>query len=403
MLVCFSHPQGVFYENARQAAVVLLSVFLLVSPFPHTQSIGEFCFYLSLLIFVILSFRFGLKSEHHDAVIALLLFSGWSLFASVFALDPSASLHDLYSHQVKYIILTIMLVFFFGNRGGMIRLTWVVVVAGTLFSIVILGYFYGVLGRDLSERLGTGLLRWPIDPMGFVMLFSLAFIPALYKHSGGRTAKPLLAFMAVVVVVAAILTQSRATIIGLVAVICFSFYRSKKLLAVVLSLTLSFAFVVTPIVERFKQGDTPRVALILYTLEVILDHPVAGIGFSLDTFREPALIDPQEYSNRIPEKYRNVVEFHWPHNMLLEVAVRTGIIGVFLFGFFFALIFKKAGELARYGRDWLIKDWALAILAAISMFVIKGFFENVFMHFVEVVLYVNLAMLIILSKLQRKC
>ncbi|MDP3013091.1 MAG: hypothetical protein Q8M92_02530, partial [Candidatus Subteraquimicrobiales bacterium] len=255
MIPCFNPPQEALHEKVRYSALLLLSLFLFVSPFPHTQTLGEICFYSAFLIFVYFSFRLGVRFEKYDVWTALLLFGGWCIISSALALDPSASFADFYSHFIKYLILTVMLVGFFGSRQGAILLAWVIVISGVIFSLVIMGYFYGMLGHDLSIRLGAGLARWPINPMGFVMLFSLALVPPLYLHAGQRSPmRILLVLMAVVLVTAAILTQSKGTLIGLVLVLSVSFFRNKRLLAVALLLIIVFAVSFTPIVKRFADG-----------------------------------------------------------------------------------------------------------------------------------------------------
>lgn len=397
---CYHLPREEKYGKLWQAALLLLSLFLFVSPFPHTQTIGDICFYSAFLIFVYFSFRFGMRVEKHNVWIVLLLFGGWAIVSSTLALDPSASFADFYSHFIKYLFLTVMLVSFGGSRQGMIFWAWVVVVSGATLSLVSMGYFYGVLDHDFSIRLGEGLTQWPINPMGFPMLFSLALVPPLYLNTDQcQPLKAFLIFLAVVLAVAAILTQSRATLIGLGLVQCISFWRYKKILVGGLLLAIVFAVSVTPIANRFAQEDKPRKALILYTIEVIKDYPVSGIGFSFDTFKDPKLIDPAKYAARIPEPYRNKVAFLWPHNMFLDVAVRTGLVGMLLYSIFLGLMFLELVRLLRRASRF-IRDWAVALLAALLMFVLKGVVEPVNMHLVEVVFYTILSMLFILIKLQ---
>ena len=389
-------------DKVWRVALVLLSVFLFISPFPHTQTIGDICFYTSFLVALHFSCRGWMRFEKHVLWTALLLYGGWCLFSSVFALDPYHSFVAFYAHFIKYLFLTVMLIGFFGSRQGVVTLAWVVVVSGGIFSFVSMVYFYGVLGNDFSVRLGSGLARWPINPMGFVILFSLALVLPLYLDTKFQLLRILLIFLAGILGVAAILTQSRGTMIGLVLMLSISFWRYKKILAGGLLLVIVFAFSTTPVISRFAQEDKPRKALILYAIEVIKDHPVFGIGFSLDTFKDPKQIDPAKYVARIPESYRNVVPFLWPHNMFLDVAVRTGLVGVLLYSVFFGLMFVELFRLLRHASERFTLDCAVALLAALSMFLVKGVVEPVTMHSVEVVFYTILSMVLILIKLQNE-
>jgi len=400
VIPCFDLPQETTQAKMRCAALFLLSLFLFVSPFPHTQTIGEICFYSTFLIFAYFSLRFGVRFERDDIWSVLLLFGGWGLVSSAFALNPSESFAYLYSHFMKYLLLTAMLVVFFASRQGVVILAWVMVISGTTLAVISTWYFYGVLDHAFLTRMD--LPRWPANTMGFVLLFSLALLSPLFQHAAQKKTKYLLLGSALALTAAALLTQSRATFLSL-GLMCFIFcYCNKKMLGFILLSAFTIATIATPISSRFAQGDPPRIALVLYTAEIIKDYPLTGIGFSLDTFKDPAHIDSVQYAARIPEQYRKVVNFLWPHNMILDVAVRTGLIGAILFCLFWGMLFLAAFRLLRQAQDRFVRDWALALLAALTMFAVKGMLEPITTHFVLTVFHGILAMLLILVKLQKE-
>lgn len=404
MILCFAKTlDGTRYQTSQRIAAGMLSLLLLISPFPHTQTIVEICFYVALAILVYLAIRLGVKFGKNSPLTILCFFGAWALLGSLVALDTPSSLRHLYSHFAKYLLLVYMLATLFPSRLKLISLGWVMVASGTIFSLIIFIYFYGILGHDLSMRLGEGLERWPINPMGFVILFSLALVFPLYRHfDHGRLPKIILIMSTIILMTTAILTQSRGTLIGLFLVLTISLFRNKKSLAAAILLLLIMVFGIFSFAgKRLHEGDKARVALILYTIEVIKDYPVAGIGFSLDTFKSPQYIDPSEYVVRIPEQYRNVVEFLFPHNIFLDVAVRTGLVGVILFGSFLVLLFMRVIRLISHVDDPFVQSWAIALLASLSMFVAKGMVEPVFMHFVEVIFYAILSMVVIITRVSR--
>ena len=390
--------------RAEQVVIALLSLLLLVNPFPHTQTIVELCFYAAFMGFLFFVYRSGVTFDNHALLTVLCLFGGWCFIISGFALDPFGSFKTLYFHFVKYLMLIAMLVSFFYSRQKFTLLAWVVVFSGSIFSLATIGYFYGILGYAFSVRLGGGKVDWPINPMGFVMLFSLALVFPLFLQSGQNYLKKTsLALSALLMVVAAILTQSRGTLIGLVLVLVISLCRYKKMLFVTLGcLTILLVSVFPSSGQRMLRGDKQRVALILYTIEVIKDYPVTGIGFSLDTFKDQKLIDPAKYADRIPPQYRNVVEFKWPHNIFLDVAVRTGLVGGLLFGVFLLSLLMQTLQLSCHPADRFVRDWGIALLAGVIMFLVKAAVEPVFMHFVEVVLYTLVSMVILLKRISKK-
>lgn len=127
---------------------------------------------------------------------------------------------------------------------------------------------------------------------------------------------------------------------------------------------------------------------------------MSGIGFSFDTFKDVKQIDSVKYAARIPESYREVVPFLWSQNMFLDVGVRTGLAGVLLYSTFLSLMFVEMIRLIRHALDHFVRDWAVGLAAALSMFVAKGVVEPVTMHLVEVVFFTILSMLLIMIKLQ---
>ncbi len=387
-------------DTAHYAGLSLLSLFVFVSPFPHTQTIGEISFYAALLIFSYLSLRLGVKIETYGVWTTLLMFGGWCIVSSVFALDPYESFADLYSHFAKYLILTVMLAVFFASRQRLVLLASVIMYSGVTFALTIMVYFYGVLDNDLTIRMG--LPRWSTNTMGFVFLFSLALIFPLFRNYKEKLIRYGLFCSAFILIVASLLTQSRGTFIALVTMSLVFCYQYRKILVIAMVLLITAGILTPNLSDRFAKSNKHRTALFLYTVEIIKDFPVTGIGFARDTYRDPAHIDSEIYTARIPKEYRDAGMFTFPHNMILDVTVKTGLIGTFLFCGFWGMLFLTSFRLLRQTRDRFIKDWTLTLLAASVMFAVRGMFEPTTTHFVLTILHTILAMLIILLNLQSR-
>ncbi|MCG6892184.1 MAG: hypothetical protein LJE65_01140, partial [Desulfobacteraceae bacterium] len=99
------------WDRVRQAAGIFLGFFLFTSPFPRITSIKEIFFYAGVAMFGVITV--GTKrsiSFRTPLSLPLLLLLGWA-FAGVFlSLDVENSLHDWYSHLVKYLLLYFALI-----------------------------------------------------------------------------------------------------------------------------------------------------------------------------------------------------------------------------------------------------------------------------------------------------
>jgi O-antigen ligase len=125
-----------------------------------------------------------------------------------------------------------------------------------------------------------------------------------------------------------------------------------------------------------------RIKIDYLTLEVIKEHPIIGIGFGLQSYSK---LDLEGYQKRIPKEYRQKKIITDPHNMVLDVAVRLGVIGL---GFFFYIIFvffKMCRSIIKYGKDNSLKNWGICLAACFIGVCTIGLFQPIFSHMPEVV------------------
>ncbi|UCE74400.1 MAG: O-antigen ligase family protein [Methanomassiliicoccales archaeon] len=138
------------------------------------------------------------------------------------------------------------------------------------------------------------------------------------------------------------------------------------------------------------------------TLEIVKDYPVMGIGFGNETYGKK--VDLEIYNNRVPEKYRqknnNIILA--PHNMLLNILVRLGVVGLSLFLFIIVIFVRMCWHCIRYGTDDFVKDWGLSIVSTFLAFFLIGMIDQMFHHFTEVVLFTILSMGTILWRINKE-
>ena len=175
-----------------QGVAWLLGAFIFFNPIPHTTAVKEILFYASLGAFLCLAagrvVRPGLRSPFSWLFLLIVL---WGLAGLGFALDRGNSLHDLFVHLIKLMVLYLLLVQFFPSRRHVEWLHAVVVLSVTLFCVGGLVYYYVILGHDLTERFGHSLRYSFYEMSANYMGYSTVFAASLALASAPADAAAL--------------------------------------------------------------------------------------------------------------------------------------------------------------------------------------------------------------------
>ena len=388
-----------YIELITQALII---PFIFLTPFPHTTSIRNICIYLSFFFFI-LNVVYYKKRIYLNTplLVPLLLFLCWSIISTVFSNHKLDSLHDLYTHLVFYIVYYYVVINTFTERKHLLILSCIIVISGAIFSSGAIFHFYYYLGNSINERLGANLgLLYAINVIGYHLVISTIFSIRMSLD----TKKPLYRYVFLLAGIisgcTSMLTGSRGTYLAFVTAMGILLIRRKKLLAgsiaILIIILLAFPALRNRIIHA---GFEDRLPAYFYSLEFFKEHPIIGSGFEIDTYSIENFSHVEEYRSRIPQKYRSSLYLWPPHNMLLCVAVRLGLIGLMLFIY---ILFKPVSmclSLTRHGENEFILSWALCLLSAFMVILIKGLFEPIFTHFVDTLFYTILAMITILWNL----
>jgi len=378
---------------------VLMGGFIFLNPFPHTTTIKEIIFYPTVFfVFVLLLFKKIDFSFKTPLSIPFSFFILWAFFSIFFALDKGNSFHDFFAHLIKYILFYYILINFFDSKKRLVALSWTIIISATIFSLGILFYWYIILGNPLSSRLGLTFKNAATTINGFITLYGLILSLHHFQIEKILYRRMILIISIISLFAASFLAQSRSTLIAMCLVIIVLYFKQKKKL--ILFFTVALIFIATmPIKNRLlKPGPyyDDRIGLIYYSLEIIKDYPIIGTGFAIDTFRDAERINPQTYMARIPERYRKPpYPYLWPHNMFLSLGVQLGFVGIVLFLWILFVAANMAWKLISSGKDDFIKNWGISGLALLVMFIVKGLFDPIFTHFVDVIFYTILSMITI--------
>jgi len=383
----------------RSSVPILMGIFIFLNPFPHTTAIKEICFYSSFFIVLILIYfkkiDFSLKSP---LTLPFALFVAWVFIGLFFALDKGNSIYDFYAHLLKYLVIYYILINFFNSRKRLICLSWVIILSGAIFSSGAIWHFYYYLGHNIQERLGVTLGHlYATDVIGYLLVMSTIFSIRMFLDAKKPFPRYAFVLAGIISGYASILTGSRGTCLAFIVAIGILLIKRKKMLVCGIAIFITASLALSSSGNRIIHGIfEDRLVAYFYSLEFIKEHPIIGSGFAIDTYNTENLSNIEGYKSKIPQKCRRITYLWPPHNMLLFIAVRLGLIGLMLFIY---ILFKPVGmclNLARYGENEFTLNWALCLLSTLTVILVKGLFEPMFTHFVDILFYTILAMVTIL-------
>lgn len=379
-----------------------MGIFIFFNPFSHTTSIKEICFYLSIFIVLILicfkKIDFSFKSP---LTLPFALFTAWAFIGLFFALYKENSIHDFYAHLLKYIAIYYILVNFFYSRKRLVVLSWIIIISVTIFSIGGMIYFYLILGNDISARI---LFKdMSMNTVGFFTIPAILLSLHILIRESKLYTKLILLISLVGTSFVTLLTQSRGALLGMIFSLFILFPKNKKVL-IVFSLCLVIAVGFMPLKNRltfFVTFDATMLqnevrAKLWHTyLEMVKDYPISGTGFGMEIWQHQDLWD--KYTNRVPPEWRTYQ--HDPHNMLVSITTRLGLVGLALFLYIIFTFVRMSWVTIKYGKDDFIKSWGLCITATFIAYFTQGMFEEATSHVPAIVLYTIFAIMTILWKI----
>ncbi|MFO7554349.1 MAG: O-antigen ligase family protein [Desulfobacterales bacterium] len=397
------------FDILNQAVPVLIGIYIFFNPFPHTTSIKEICFYLSVvMVLALLLFKRTDFSFKTPLLIPFGLYVFWTFLSLFFALDKGNSIHDFYSHLLRYLILYYIVINFLCSKQKVVVLSWVIIMSTAIISIWLLYYEYIVLGHKLSTRLGGTLNEISINRIGVLTIFAIILAIQLFKVESHLYRKTILVLSFFPLCLATFMTQTRSSSLALFLSISILFHKNKKVLAVFLTIFLLLA-VFLPFKNRITNGtylndirngtyfNDIRIKNTWVMFEIIKDYPIFGIGFGMGTYVK--YIDFESYNEELPVNLQPEILLKYPHSIYTEIASRVGIVGLIMFCCIIFVFFRMCWNTFRNGKETYIKEWGLCMLSAFTMFLFIGFFEPIFVHVTEVVLFLILSLGTIVWKL----
>jgi O-antigen ligase len=120
----------------------------------------------------------------------------------------------------------------------------------------------------------------------------------------------------------------------------------------------------------------------------------------MQSYYDEALLN--KYNSRVPSEYRQKTPHKAPHNLIVDIAVRTGLVGLALFGYLIMTFVIMSWRLASAGKSDFIKGWAIVSLASLVAIIIQGLTENTLNGPPAIVMYTIFAIMMILWKMNEE-
>nr|WP_321399779.1 O-antigen ligase family protein [uncultured Desulfobacter sp.] len=390
--------------------------YIFLTPFPHMTFAKGLFLYGGFFTFLLTLIRKNLTLfdiQKVPLIKPLLLFTCWAFLGLFSSIDISNSLHDFHSYLLRYLIFYVILVFILQRKGRIEILGNLIIASVFLISTYLLYNHFFLKGNSIQIKLSTGFPEMPVNWVGFLLAPAQALavkfflVPPSLKHK--KKVRFLMALALAVFFLITIITQSRATSIVFFLVFLSLFFFKNWKLGVVLLIVFLTIFSFSPVKKRFTPSEfsvTPRMLLLLSSIEIVKQYPIFGLGYGFQGFNSKNLDNlkknPKTFYRRVvPDQlkkkfeiknFQEMIRIGAPHNIFASVTVRTGIIGG---GIFIVL-------LSVYGRNtWLVarkkfneshQFWAVTILSAFCGIICIAAVEPVGHHIFHTIFFTFLGM-----------
>ncbi|MEI7637690.1 MAG: O-antigen ligase family protein [Syntrophus sp. (in: bacteria)] len=399
-----------FRKHIHSIASLSVLVFVFFIPFPQLTAIEEISFYLSLLAFAAyLIFQKKIDILDTPANLPFFLFTIWCIFGLFFAINFKNSLHDIYAHLIKYILFCYILFYFFRSQKRMNLLTNTIISSSVIFALGLMFHYYFILGVKFNAKLGlTSYIEMPTNIIGTVTVFGIFLSIMPFKENKTLIMKVLSGLGMLVLTIATLATQTRGSIlalfVGLIVIVLLKINK-RAILIVILVLVFFLPFmslrtVLTPKALYNKIAMENRWNIWYSFAKMTTDYPLIGIGFGMQSYYDESLLN--KYNSRIPPEYRQKIPHKAPHNLIVDVAVRTGVVGLLLFGYLILTFIRIAWRLAKLGKNSFVKELSIISLASLAAIIIQGLTENTLSGPPALIMYTIFAIMMILWKLNEE-
>lgn len=324
----------------------------------------------------------------------LLVYSGLSLLACFFSVNPEISLKHA-KELLLYIIIPIVMTAL-ATRRGRATTTAALLASGFLSTLYSIGYL--IFRARPGERI-QGFMGHYMTQAGVLLLFICAAL-SLFLFCRDK-ARWLWGVAFLLAIFALGLTLTRSAWVGFVVALAFLLYLYKPKALVLVPVAVGLFFFLSPRGVRDRAlsifnpkhfSNQTRIQYFKAGIKIIKDFPLLGTG--------PDTVDLvfQDPKYGLSEEARKNVHLH---NNFIQIAAERGIPTLLAWLAFIGWAFFSLFPLLK-NRDSSVFPYAAAAGAAILALVTAGFFEYNFSDSEITVLFLYLITVPIASKLVKE-
>jgi len=178
------------------------------------------------------------------------------------------------------------------------------------------------------------------------------------------------------------LTLSRGAGLAIYSALLFLCLAGRKKLfaAGLIAILLIYPFVMPENIKQWAREVKYNPQVLLYseerisiqnnTINMIKHHPFIGVG--VNTFSR----NYGKYKTAEAEKYAHTPDTIYAHNIYLQMAGETGLLGLGVFLLFLFQVFRRAFKTLARLNDGYLKTTALSLIACMIAFLINGLTET---------------------------
>lgn len=340
--------------------------------------------------------------------IPIILFGIIILIGTVTSIDVTGSFRDLTIHFVSIGLIIIMINSIDRLEDFNILLTMIVFSATIVGLIGLYQYVVGVPidsawvdvanNPDIKARVYSVFGNPNILAEYLIMTIPLSVSLFWYTKKIGK--KILFLATSGILILALVFTSSRGGWLGFaVSALIFILLVEKRLLLSIIPIGIAgIYFLPDSIMRRIvsignfaDSSNSYRIKMWQIAMEIIKDHPLAGVGFGHIPFKETF------------ETYIRTMPTYHAHNTYLEIAAELGIPGLIAFLFLLFVVFKYGIQKLINQENRYIKIIAAGAFAGLGGLLTHGAVENV-IYLTRIILYfwILIGLILTLMKIKKQ-